>query len=149
MALQGTYTKYSYTNHPTEVTSYEATYPVDISPSHEDYEKRGTTVRMYEPKQIEASEEIKDVYINIKSINTFYHFGSIDDLPNKSTTVNIQYIIYKDKDIYDSDPENIENVLEKVDNLGVRFSFEQLGNMFSSSYAHINSITGLESLTSI
>lgn len=139
MALSGSWIKYEYTAHETEVEISTVTYPENLGENHPYYDKRGTTETTENPVLVESSTTYEGVYIVISACSA-QKLGT-------ELVLNYIYKIYNSQEERNEDPQFVNPFYENH----VTTNYDPDGvitNIHTLSYNHLNSTRGFENLIS-
>ena len=157
MALQGDITIYWTEQDPEKKSIVIKKYPDadKMDPKDPNYEKAGTEEEVYEPVMVEKSQFFENVYVVIRTyalmkienpikIYDEDNENVIDNILEKSWTLNLRYTVYESKEQKRINPENY--ILENFTEHALAGDKEDLNAL---GYARLKSIKGFEQLIDV
>ena len=142
MALSGSFTHYSYTDHETDTIENSITYPADLPADDLNYDKRGTTETHQDPVQVEVTSSYEGVYVFVKAAA----LTTIDVTEgNNNVNINSIYRIYNSKAEKDAD---IDSHIAEY-RYDTEWDWDVDSNPHVRAYSYIKSLPGGSGLSDI
>ena len=105
MALEGTYKKFQYTDHPTNTVVQTITYPEQMLEDDPDYDKRGTSEEVTVPETVETVILHENAYVAVQGTSISVLINTTDI---KSVDLSSVFRVYSSKE---AAKENWDNYL--------------------------------------
>ena len=150
MAWTGSFTVFTTSNTEFDITTYDVTYPTDLLPTDDEYDKRGTTETVSEsiPRQVE-DYTINGAYVNLKNYSLYFEDelnteGTNWDKSKKQTLAFISYNVYTSSEAR-LDPEGSPGYTNEI--WSVPFDANTESSSLEWAYDHLKAQLGFESMS--